>query len=108
MLNDNSQWLQDVLDQFHEEHHAPLLEAVNVMQRDRTPESIGQVIDVLIGACNALGRISSILEHIEGLRDDLAVLEELNELVASVQDVKGQVDEIIEELKLLTNNDECA
>ncbi|HEF0741504.1 TPA: hypothetical protein R9C50_001427 [Escherichia coli] len=95
MLNDESQWLQDVLDQFHEEHHAPLLEAVNVMQRDRTPESVSDVITLLIGACNALGSISSILEHIEGLRDDLAVLAELNDLVASIQDVKAQVDEIM-------------
>lgn len=97
MLNDESQWLQDVLDQFHEEHHAPLLEAVNVMQKDRTPESVSDVITLLIGACNALGSISSILEHIEGLRDDLA---ELTDLVASIQDVKEQVDEIMEELKM--------
>ncbi|EFJ2552626.1 hypothetical protein DP897_22765 [Escherichia coli] len=100
MLNDESQWLQDVLDQFHEEHHAPLLEAVNVMQRDRTKESVSDVIALLIGACNALGSISSILEHIEGLRDDLAVLAELTDLVASIQDVKEQVDEIMEELKM--------
>lgn len=100
MLNDESQWLQDVLDQFHEEHHAPLLEAVNVMQRDRTKESVSDVITLLIGACNALGSISSILEHIEGLRDDLAVLAELTDLVASIQDVKEQVNEIMEELKM--------
>lgn len=100
MLNDESQWLQDVLDQFHEEHHAPLLEAVNVMQKDRTPESVSDVITLLIGACNTLGSISSILEHIEGLRDDLAVLAELTDLVASIQDVKEQVDEIMEELKM--------
>lgn len=103
MLNDESQWLQDILDQYHDDHHVPLLTAVNTMQKDRTPESVGQVIDVLIGACNTLGSISSILEHIEGLRDDLAVLEELNELVASVQDTKAQVDEIIAELKIVDN-----
>ncbi|PRW40722.1 hypothetical protein CSC04_1384 [Enterobacter roggenkampii] len=39
--------------------------------------------------------------QVEGLQDDPALLEELNELVANIQDVKDQVDEIIEEFKAL-------
>lgn len=101
MLNDNSQWLQDVLDQFHYEHHTPLLEAVNAMQRDRTPESVSDVITLLFGACNALGSISSACLHVDGLRDDTALMEEIEEVVVSMQDVKGQVNEIIEELKIV-------
>ncbi|OAT48779.1 hypothetical protein M989_03664 [Kluyvera georgiana ATCC 51603] len=46
--------------------------------------------------------------QVEGLQDDPALLEELNELVASIQDVKEQVDEIIEEFKSSGITEECA
>ena len=87
MQNNHPEWLTDVLHQFHYEHHAP--------------QSLMQVVALMMTACSELGSISTACMQVEGLQDDPALLEELNELVANIQDVKDQVDEIIEEFKAL-------
>ncbi|ENT2837140.1 MULTISPECIES: hypothetical protein [Enterobacteriaceae] len=108
MQNNHPEWLTDVLHQFHYEHHAPLLEAVNTMQQDKTPQSLMQVVALMMTACSELGSISTACMQVEGLQDDPALLEELNELVASIQDVKEQVGETIEEFKSSGIAEECA
>lgn len=71
------------------------------MQQDKAPQSLMQVVALMMTACSELGSISTACMQVEGLQDDPALLEELNELVANIQDVKDQVDEIIEEFKAL-------
>lgn len=100
MQNEYAAWAQDILDVFHDQHHMPLLEAVNAVYRaspENLPESIAEAFNQISLAAASLHDISFFCELVESLRDDQALLEELNGLALSVQNCAVQLSDLMNE-----------
>lgn len=100
MQDEYAIWTQDALDAFHDQHHMPLLEAVNAVYRaspENMAESIAEAFNQISLAAASLHDISFFCELVESLRDDQALLEELNGLAQSVRDCALQLSELADE-----------
>ena len=60
--------LQSVLQTYHDNYAIPMLRAANLMQRDRTPES-------LLAAINAQNLAQAMLEHVGDVASRIATTE---------------------------------
>ena len=97
MKDEYAIWVQDTLDAFHDQHHMPMLAAVNAVYRanpENLPESIAEAFNQISLAATSLHDISFFCELVESLRDDQALLEELNGLALSIQDCTVQLSDI--------------
>lgn len=97
MQDEYAIWVQDTLDAFHDQHHMPMLAAVNAVYQaspDNLPESIAEAFNQISLAAASLHDISFFCELVESLRDDQALLEELNGLALSIQDCTVQLSEL--------------
>lgn len=97
MQDEYAIWAQDILDVFHDQHHMPMLAAVNAVYRaspENLPEIIAEAFNQISLAAASLHDISFFCELVESLRDDQALLEELNGLALSIQDCTVQLSEL--------------
>ncbi|HIH9672969.1 TPA: hypothetical protein ACYVCL_004029 [Klebsiella pneumoniae] len=60
--------LQSVLQTYHDNYAIPMLRLVNLMQRDRTPESV-------LAAINAQELAQAMLQHISDVASRIATME---------------------------------
>ncbi|EMZ7275192.1 Uncharacterised protein [Klebsiella pneumoniae] len=60
--------LQSVLQTYHDNYAVPMLRLLNLMQRDRTPES-------LLAAINATDLAQAMLEHVANVASRIAATE---------------------------------
>ncbi|HHO0374298.1 TPA: hypothetical protein ACRR6V_002305 [Enterobacter hormaechei] len=97
MKDEYAIWAQDTLDVFHDQHHMPMLAAVNAVYRaspEKMAESIAEAFNQVSLAAASLHDISFFCELVESLRDEQALLEELNGLALSIQDCTVQLSDI--------------
>ncbi|ROS22582.1 hypothetical protein [Raoultella terrigena] len=100
MQDEYAIWAQDTLDAFHDQHHMPMLAAVNAVYK-ASPENMAEIIAEAFNqislAAASLHDITFFCELVESLRDDQALLEEFNGLALSIQDCTVQLSELANE-----------
>ncbi|WP_434666063.1 hypothetical protein ACMYSO_16655 [Klebsiella sp. B345] len=97
MQDEYAIWAQDTLDAFHDQHHMPMLAAVNAVYQarpDNLPEIIAEAFNQISLAAASLHDICFFCELVESLRDDQTLLEALNGLALSIQDCTVQLSEL--------------
>jgi hypothetical protein len=100
MQDEYATWAQDALDAFHDQHHMPMLAAVNAVYRaspENLPEIIAEAFNQISLSAESLHEISFFCDLVKSLRDDQALLEELNGLAQSITDCTVQLLEFASE-----------
>lgn len=76
--------IDDVLQEFHEQLHMPLLDAAIEAYREDTPESLSEALKLLEMASIAMQGIISVVEQTEALQEDQDVFGEVSRVAQSI------------------------
>lgn len=91
--------IDDALDEFHEQLHMPLLDAVNAVYKaspDKASESLSEAIKMLHLSAVALEGIIITVERTDSLREDQELVGEVTELALSLAACKDELSDLIQ------------
>lgn len=78
--------LQSVLQTYHDNYAVPMLRLVNLMQRDRTPESV-------MAAINAQDLAQAMLSHIGDVASRIATMEHSTLTQEEADSISGEISD---------------
>lgn len=101
--------LQSVLQTYHENYAVPMLRLVNLMQRDRTPESVMAAIKAQDLAQAMLEHVGDVASRIASLEHSTLTQDEADSISEEISDALMLLFQCIEEtgemaLELAPNN----
>ncbi|HFN0651425.1 hypothetical protein LNO16_24850 [Klebsiella quasipneumoniae subsp. quasipneumoniae] len=101
--------LQSVLQTYHDNHAIPMMRLVNLMQRDRTPESVMAAIKAQDLAQAMLSHIGDVASRIAAMEHSTLTQDEADSISEEISDALLLLFQCIEEtgemaLELAPNN----
>lgn len=90
--------IDDVLQEFHEQLHMPLLDAAIEAYREDTPESLLEAINFIEMASIALYGIISVVEQTEALQEDQDVFGEVSRVAQSIVTCMHDLDDLAQNI----------
>ncbi|XXD08229.1 hypothetical protein ACMYSN_19210 [Klebsiella sp. R445] len=91
--------IDDALDEFHEQLHMPLLDAVNAVYKaspEKASESLSEAVKMLSLAAVALEGIIITVERTDSLREDQELAEEVTQLALSLAACKEELSDLVQ------------
>jgi len=91
--------IDDVLDEFHEQLHMPLLAAVNAVYKaspESKPESLSDAVRLCHMSAVALEGIILFVERTESLREAQELSEEVTQLALSLAACKDELSDLLQ------------
>lgn len=91
--------IDDALDEFHEQLHIPLLDAVNAVYKaspEKASESLSEVVKMLSLAAVALEGIIITVERTDSLREDQELVGEVTQLALSLAASKDELSDLLQ------------
>lgn len=88
--------IDDALDEFHEQLHMPLLDAVNAVYKaspEKASESLSEAVKMLSLAAMALEGIIITVERTDSLREDQELAGEVTQLALSLTACKDELSD---------------
>lgn len=88
--------IDDALDEFHEQLHMPLLDAVNAVYKaspEKASESLSEAVKMLSLAAVALEGIIITVERTDSLREDQELVGEVTQLALSLAACKDELSD---------------
>lgn len=88
--------IEDALDEFHEQLHMPLLDAVNAVYKaspEKASESLSEAVKNLSLAAVALEGIIITVERTDSLREDQELVGEVTQLALSLAACKDELSD---------------
>jgi hypothetical protein len=98
MQDEYAIWAQDTLDAFHDQHHTPMLAAVNAVYRaspENAPESLSDAVKMLNLSAVALEGIILSVERSDSLREDQELIGEVTQLALSLEACKDELSDLL-------------
>ncbi|MEX5204856.1 hypothetical protein P0248_09275 [Citrobacter freundii] len=91
--------IDDALDEFHEQLHMPLLDAVNAVYKacpENVPESLSDAGKMLTLAAAALEGIILSVERTDSLHEDQTLVEDVTQLALSLVACKDELSDLLQ------------